>query len=91
MGGIFLRSNLLKHYRMILIFFLVFLVILVSTAQYAHYVFNAIDRDSNGSVSFEVIFKLTLSFMYIFIMIRIMHVSQAKKKKILNFYDKMSN
>lgn len=27
----------------------------VSTAQYAHYVFNAIDRDSNGSVSFEVI------------------------------------
>lgn len=27
----------------------------VSTAQYAHYVFNSIDRDSNGSVSFEVI------------------------------------
>lgn len=27
----------------------------VSTSQYAHYVFNAIDRDSNGSVSFEVI------------------------------------
>ncbi|KAL7029345.1 hypothetical protein ACKWTF_006199 [Chironomus riparius] len=24
-----------------------------STAQYAHYVFNSIDRDSNGSVSFE--------------------------------------
>ncbi|KAG5685021.1 hypothetical protein PVAND_014224 [Polypedilum vanderplanki] len=32
----------------------------VSTAQYAHYVFNSIDRDSNGSVSFEE-FVLNLS------------------------------
>lgn len=32
-----------------------------STAQYAHYVFNAIDRDANGSVSFEVIFAEKLN------------------------------
>lgn len=36
----------------------------VSTAQYAHYVFNAIDRDSNGSVSFEVIFLSNLFLRY---------------------------
>lgn len=29
-------------------------IITASTSQYAHYVFMAIDRDANGSVSFEV-------------------------------------
>lgn len=39
---------LLKHFKTNLS------IITASTSQYAHYVFMAIDRDANGSVSFEV-------------------------------------
>lgn len=48
-------ENLIIHLSRILIGNFVSFQFVVSSAQYAHYVFNAIDRDSNGSVSFEVI------------------------------------
>ena len=51
---------LLKHFKTNLS------IITASTSQYAHYVFMAIDRDANGSVSFEVIEKVIKVFFEIY-------------------------